>query len=153
QSMNLFWRSARFRRMPGRISIAKLGLYGQSRSWCFMTCCETLLASRWKTSYYVKSCTDMVTMSFGRLRPEIGKHRILMIELPSCALFTTTRAQIRTVDRRSGANGSLPVRCDCVVFLKRGSAAPPRERKTAAVATTIQFYCCCVKAKQAESAT
>ncbi len=31
-----------------------------------------------------------------------------------------------------------PVRCDCVVFLKRGSAAPPRERKTAAFAATRQ---------------
>src|SRR5260370_33378815 len=51
-------------------------------------------------------------MCCARLTAEVGRHPILMIELPSCVLFTITLAPIRMVDRSSGASGSSPVRSD-----------------------------------------
>src|SRR5260370_24369852 len=60
----LFLLFARFRKIPGRISIAKRVLDGRLRSWCFTTCCEMRIECRWRTSSSVKRFLVTTTTCF-----------------------------------------------------------------------------------------
>src|SRR6266516_4370137 len=103
--MDLFSRSVRFQRLVGRIFTVKRAVDGRPPLWCFTTCCETQLASHWRTLYAGSNYLGTTMTCSVLLTRETGRHHIPTIGLHSSAPSTIMLALTLVACRSFGVNG------------------------------------------------
>src|SRR6266480_4861272 len=72
----------------------------------------------------------MAMTCFNRMNPETGRRLMPQTGLHLSAHFTTMLALIRMAGRSFGANGSSPLRSDCVNFESRQQESDARTHRT-----------------------